>query len=300
MQKKMLVTGGAGFIGTNLVELLIEQQYEVIVVDDLSAGREERLPKEAVFHQLDVRDTDALSAVMEGVEVAFHLAALPSVQFSIEHPLEAHSVNIDGTLCVLEAAKKAGVSRVVLSSSSSVYGDTEQIPTSETASIAPKSPYALHKYMGEELLKLWSALYDVETVSLRLFNVYGPHMDPQGAYAAVVGKFLQLKAEGKPLTITGNGEQTRDFVHVRDAARGFVQAATCAAVGKGEVFNIGSGASVSVNEVARRIGGETAYLPARIEPMHSRADISQAKTVLGWEPQISFEEGIDELKKALS
>ncbi len=241
MKQKFLVTGGAGFIGTNLVEQLVSGGHEVVVVDDLSAGDAKRLPPEAIFHQLDIRDTNALTAACTGVDVVVHLAALPRVQFSIDYPAQTHDVNVTGTLSVLEAARTAGVKRVVYAASSSAYGDQEVLPLSIDLPAQPKSPYALHKYIGEEYMRLWSALFGIETVSLRFFNVYGPHLDPDGPYALVIGRFLKLAMQGQPLTITGDGEQTRDFTHVRDVVAAVEKASSVEKVGKGEVFNVGAG-----------------------------------------------------------
>lgn len=292
-----LVTGGAGFIGTNLVEHLVAQGHQVVVVDDLSAGDASRLPPGAIFHQIDIRDTAALTKVFAGADVVVHLAALPRVQFSIEHPLETHEVNVTGTLSVLEAAKAAGVKRVVYAASSSAYGDQEILPLSTDLPPQPKSPYALHKYIGEEYLRLWSELFKIETVSLRFFNVYGPHLDPDGPYALVIGRFLKLALQGKALTITGDGEQTRDFTHVRDVVEAILKAATVSGVGKGEVFNVGAGNQTSINELATMIGGEIEYVAARIEPRHTKADIDLTKEHLGWEPTVRLSDGVAELKK---
>jgi len=297
MKTKFLIIGGAGFIGTNLAECLIEAGHSVVVADDLSAGdNSARLPKEVDFHKLDVRDTKELTDVCSGVDVIVHLAALPRVEFSIQHPQEAHDVNVNGTLSVLEAARSAGVKRVVFAASSAAYGDQQNLPLSLGLSVQPKSPYALHKYMGEQMMKLWSQIYGIETVSLRFFNVYGSHMDPHGAYALVIGRFLNLAVEGKPLTITGDGEQTRDFVHVKDVAEAIIKASAIETVGKGEVFNIGSGAETTVNEVAKLIGGDIEYVAARLEPKRSVADITETKNRLDWEATISLEEGITSLK----
>ncbi len=292
-----LVTGGAGFIGTNLVEHLVTQGHQVVVVDDLSAGDASRLPPAAIFHQIDIRDTTALTKICAGVNVVVHLAALPRVQFSIEHPLETHEVNVTGTLSVLEAAKAAGVKRVVYAASSSAYGDQEMLPLSTDLPPQPKSPYALHKYIGEEYMRLWSELFKIETVSLRFFNVYGPHLDPDGPYALVIGRFLKLALQGKPLTITGDGEQTRDFTHVRDVVEAIQKAATVSGVGKGEVFNVGAGNQTSINELATMIGGEIEYVAARIEPRHTKADIALTKEHLGWEPTVRLSDGVAELKQ---
>ncbi len=295
--KTYLITGGAGFIGTNLVERLVEEGNRVIVVDDLSAGKAGRLPKEVEFHKLDVCDTGELVKVMNGVDVVVHLAALPRVQFSIDHPFEAQHANVDGTLSVLEAARQSGVKRIVYAASSSAYGDQEVMPLSESLPPQPKSPYALHKYTGELMMKLWNELHGVETVSLRFFNVYGPHLDPDGAYALVIGRFLKLRKEGKAMTITGDGEQTRDFTHVRDIVDAVIRASVSDAVGNGEVFNVGAGRNVSINELTKLIGGPVEYVAPRIEPKHTRADSSYIQKVLGWQPTVTIEEGIALLKK---
>jgi len=298
MNKKYLVTGGAGFIGTNLVAELSKEGDSVIVVDNLVSGDSKRLPSSTSFYKEDVRDTNTLIKLFVGVDVVVHLAALPSVQYSIEYPQETFDVNVSGTLSVLEAMRRVNVPRIVFASSSAIYGDTEQLPITEESPADPKTPYALHKRVGEELLTLWSQLYGVDTTSLRFFNVYGPHADPKGPYAAVVSKFLQLHAEGKPLTITGDGKQTRDFVHVHDVVRAIISAAEQPELGNGEVLNIGSGARISVNEIARLIGGEVTHTSARIESLHTQADIQKAQKKLQWEPMISFEAGIGELKKS--
>ena len=294
--KKAVVTGGAGFIGSHVVDALIRGEYDVHVVDDLSAGKRERIPAEVSFHEIDIRDTAALVAVFNDTDAVFHLAAKPRVPYSIEHPVETDTVNVGGTVSVLTAARDAGVRRVVYSASSSAYGNQEEMPLSEHLSPHPLSPYGLQKYVGELYAKLFSELYGLETVSLRYFNVYGPRLDPNGAYALVVGRFLKQRADGEPMTITGDGEQTRDFTHVLDVARANLLAATSAKVGKGEVINIGAGEPATVNDIARMIGGDTVHIEPRIEPRHTKADITRAKEFLGWEPTISFQEGLAALK----
>ena len=293
-----LITGGAGFIGTNLVERLVHEGERVVVVDDLSAGKAERLPEKATLYRSSVCDTDILTSIMEteAIDVVIHLAALPSVQFSIEHPFESQKVNIDGTLSMLEAVRRAKVRRVVYAASSSAYGDQTVMPLKETMVPQPKSPYGLHKYYGEVMLKLWNDIHKIETVSLRFFNVYGPHFDPNGAYALVIGKFLKQRVENKPMTITGDGEQTRDFVHVKDIVDALVRASRSENVGCGEVLNVGTGRGVSVNEIARMIGGPVEYIPPRIEPKHALADASYIQSTLGWQPTMKLEDGIAELK----
>jgi UDP-glucose 4-epimerase len=297
MAKTYLVTGGAGFIGTNLVERLVREGNSVRVVDDLSGGKAERLPETVEFHNLDVCSTEELTVHMRGVDVVVHLAALPRVQFSIEHPFEAQHANVDGTLSVLEAARRAGVRRVVYAASSSAYGDQEIMPLTEDMPAQPKSPYGLHKYYGEFLMKLWTDIHGVETVSLRFFNVYGPHLDPNGAYALVIGRFLKQRVDGLPMTITGDGEQTRDFTHVFDVVDAVIRAATSEGVGGGEVFNVGAGREVSINRVAELIGGPVEYVPPRIEPKHTRADTQRINDALGWRATVTIEEGIAMLKQ---
>lgn len=296
--QRIIVTGGAGFIGANLVPHLLQQGYAVTVIDDLRAGSAQNVPKGAVLEQVDILNTERVTELCGGAHAVVHLAALPRVQFSIDEPQAAHTVNVDGTLSVLEAARKSGVRRVVFASSSAVYGDQEVLPLSEALPTQPKSPYALHKYLGEEYLKLWSELYGLETVSLRFFNVYGPHLDPDGPYALVIGRFLKLAQQGEALTITGSGEQTRDFVHVADVVAGITAALTSPAVGRGEVLNIGSGTQTSINELATLISDKMAHVPPRVEPMHSCADVSRAQALLGWQPQVVLSEGVRELKRA--
>ncbi len=296
MSHKVVVTGGAGFIGSHVTDALVEENYDVHVVDTLVAGKREDVNKNAVLHEVDVRDTEKLASILSGAECVLHLAALPRVQFSIEHPLESHDVNVTGTWSTLMAAKKAGVRRLVFASSSSVYGDQLQLPSNEDQPPAPKSPYGLQKYMGECYAKMAHDLYGLETVSLRFFNAYGTRQDPLSPYALVTIKFLFQKKEGKPLTITGDGTQTRDFTHVSDIARSMLLASKSAYVGQGEVINIGAGKGVSVNRIAELIGGPTMNIAPRIEPHDTCADIRRAKKLLNWEPRVSVEEGVKELK----
>lgn len=294
--KTYVITGGAGFIGTNLAERLVRDGHTVRVVDNLVGGNAERLPKEVEFHKLDICDTEALTKVMEGADVVVHLAALPRVQFSIEHPFEAQHANVDGTLSVLESMRAAKVKRIVYAASSSAYGDQDVMPLKETLPAQPKSPYGLHKYVGELMLKLWHDLHGIEAVSLRFFNVYGPHLDPNGAYALVIGRFLKQRKDGGAMTITGDGEQTRDFTHVFDTVDAIVRATQGESVGAGEVFNVGAGRNVSINKIAELIGGPVEYVPARIEPKHTLADSSAIHAALDWKPTITIEEGIAGLK----
>lgn len=296
--KKAIVTGGAGFIGSHITEALIEQGFDTHVIDTFIAGRrEDRLYKGATYHKVDIRDTAAVIKIMRGVDYVFHLAALPRVQYSIEHPQETNEVNVDGTVSVLTAAKEARVGRVVYSASSSAYGDQAAMLLTEDMPAGPKSPYGLQKYIGELYCRMWSEVYGLPTVSLRYFNVYGPKADPNGAYALVIAKFLKQRAEGNPMTITGDGTQTRDFTHVFDVVRANILAARSQKVGKGEVINIGAGKNVSVNRIAEMIGGPIEYVVPRLEPHDTLADNSLAKKLLGWEPTVSLEDGIAKLKE---
>jgi UDP-glucose 4-epimerase len=280
---KAVVTGGAGFIGTHLVEALKGAGHEVVSVD-IKTGD-------------DVRDTDKMTRLFAGADWVFHLAALPRVQYSIEHPQETQDHNVNGTVSALVAAQAAGVKKFVYSASSSAYGDQEVMPLIETMEARPKSPYGLQKYAGELYARLWSEVYGLPTVSLRYFNVYGPGASDEGAYALVIARFLKQRRENEPMTITGDGTQTRDFTHVRDVVRANLLAAESVTVGKGEVINIGAGKNASVNKIAELIGGPTMYVEARLEPHDTLADTRRAKELLDWEPTVTLEEGIDELKR---
>lgn len=280
---KAIVTGGAGFIGTHVSEALRKEGHEVVVVD-LKNGD-------------DVRDTEKMRTLFTGADWVFHLAALPRVPYSIEHPQETHDHNINGTLSALVAAKDAGVKRFVYSASSSAYGEQDTMPLVETMQARPKSPYGLQKYVGELYCKIFNEVYGLPTVSLRYFNVYGPGASDEGAYALVIAKFLKQRREGNAMTITGDGTQTRDFTHVRDVVKANLLAAQSDKVGKGEVINIGAGQNASVNKVAELIGGPTEHIAARLEPHDTLADHSLAESLLGWQPTVRLEEGVAELKK---
>lgn len=297
---KYLVTGGAGFIGTNLVKMLLSQNHEVVVVDNYAGGyKQERIQEKARYVDLDIRDLEALNVICaEGFDGIFHLAALPRVSYSMENPIETHQVNVDGMLNILVCAKEYKIKRVVFSSSAAVYGEQEKFPVQENFLPNPVSPYGLHKQIGEQYASLFSLIYGLETVSLRYFNVYGPYFDPEGAYALVVGKFIDQRKNNKPMTICGDGEYYRDYIHVNDIAIANMVAMQSQRVGKGEVINIGSGASCSVNELTKLIGGPVENIPERQgDPRRTQADISKAKELLSWEPTITLEKGVEELKK---
>ncbi|PIT88176.1 MAG: hypothetical protein COU29_04155 [Candidatus Magasanikbacteria bacterium CG10_big_fil_rev_8_21_14_0_10_36_32] len=297
---KYLVTGGAGFIGANLVKKLLSDGHEVVVVDNFSAGkRADRIIKGAKYLKEDVVDLKKMIKICrEGFDGIFHMAALPSVPYSIEHPFETHDVNVNGSLSILLSARENKIKRVVFSSSSAVYGDTDELPTSELVKTNPKSPYALHKLITENYCDLFSSLYGVETVCLRYFNVYGPFLDPKGAYAAVIGKFIQQRKNNEPMTICGDGDYYRDFVHVSDVAEANILAMKSSVVGKADVINIGGGITRSINELAKIIGGQTLSVSERAGDIRkSCADITKAKELFNWQPSVSLEQGMAELKK---
>jgi len=297
--KKVIVTGGAGFIGSNLSKELVSLGAVVHVVDNLVAGSRGAVPEEAIFHEVDICDLEKLLPIFAGAEYVFHLAALASVQLSIDDPVGTAKNNIEGTLSVLEASRQSGVKRVIYSASASAYGDQNKLPLSEKLSPRPKSPYGLQKMVGEYYCQVWSETYSLSTVSLRYFNVYGLGQSAEGDYAVVIPKFLKQRKAGQPLTVTGDGRQTRDFINVKDVVRANVLAAENDKVGKGEVINIGGGQEYSINEIANFIGGEIKYIDSRLELRNSVADISLAKELLGWEPEVSLESGIEELKEIM-
>jgi len=294
---KIIVTGGAGFIGSHIVNALVDLGYEVHAVDNLYSGKKENVNSKAVLHIVDVRDKEKLISIFKNAKYVFHEAALPQVQYSIENPIETHEINVTGLLNVLEASRVNNVKRLVFAASSAAYGNQEILPLVETMEAQPLSPYGTHKYIGEIYCSLWSRIYSLETVSLRYFNVYGLGQSSTGAYASVVPRFIDLRKEGKPLTIVGTGDQTRDFVNIKEVVSANLKAMRSDKVGKGEVINIGSGHQVSVNRVAELIGGAVEYVGARIETTNTRADIRKAKELLGWEPEIALAEGIAELKR---
>ena len=299
--KKVIVTGGAGFIGSNLVDKLINNGVEVIILDDLSTGKKENINPKAKFINCDISvvPQSLLMSYIEGADIIFHLAALARVQPSIENPLPYNDVNISGTLNILFAAHKAGVSRVVYSASSSAYGETEIFPTPETAPTNPLSPYGLQKYVGEQYCKMFSEVYGLDTVSLRYFNVYGERMSLEGAYCLAMGIFAKQMLDKKPLTITNDGNQRRDFTYVGDVVNANILAATYYDQLSGDVFNIGNGNNFSINEVADLLGGEKTYGEERIEPFETLADNSKAKLILGWEPKGNLSSWIKQYKKSL-
>ncbi len=296
---KYLVTGGAGFIGSNLVDELINRGDEVIIIDNLSTGKKENLNPKAEFHLLDIRQLDKIKPIFIGIDYVFHLAAFPRVQPSIDDPITANDINLNGTLNVLVAARDAKVKKVIYSASSSAYGDQTKMPLREDMPAHPLSPYAIQKYIGELYCRLFSDIYDLATVSLRYFNVYGKRQALEGAYALVIPIFIRQRLAGEPMTITGDGENRRDYTSVVDVVRANILAMQNQKVGKGEVFNIGRGKNFSINELAKMIGGPLVNIPPRIEPKETLADYSLAKKILGWQPTVELPVWLEEYKKVM-
>ena len=297
---KAIVTGGAGFIGSNLVDKLITQGTEVIILDNLSTGKKENINPKATFYNVDISKLNEQDyELFKGVDIVFHLAALARVQPSIKDPITFNEVNINGTLNILFASHKAGVKKVVYSASSSAYGDATIFPTSEDHPTNPLSPYGLQKYVGEQYCKMFSEVYGLDTVSLRYFNVYGERMNLEGAYCLVLGIFAQKMLEGKPLTINNDGEQRRDFTYVQDVVDANILAAIHPEKLLGEVFNIGNGKEFTVNEIADMLGGEKQYGNKVIEPFRTLADNSKAKNILNWNPQGDLPSWVSNYKKEL-
>ncbi len=294
---KYLVTGGAGFIGSNLCEALLRDGHAVRVIDNFSTGKRENIQPGVELVEQDFTNLEAIRSAFEGIDGVFHVGALPRVPRSIQQPIETNNVNVNGTLNVLVAARDAKVKRLVYSASSSAYGVFDRLPLTEDMKPKPMSPYGLQKYIGEENARLFAMLYDIETVSLRYFNVYGKRMATEGAYATVLSIFICGRLAGNPLPITGDGTQTRDFTHVEDIVRANIMAMTSPNVGKGEVINIGSGHNHTVNEIAELVGGPVVHIDSRIEPHDTLADNSKARELLGWQPTRNFVEAVAELKR---
>lgn len=292
---KCLVTGGAGFIGSHLVERLLKDGHQVTVIDNFSTGRPQNLAtlsgSHLTVHKYDAADFESIKSLFKGIDRVFHIAALADIVPSINYPLTYHHSNVDATVAVLEASRLAGVNRFVYTASASCYGLPDIIPTPETADIRPQYPYALTKYIGEKCVLHWGQVYKMPVLSFRLFNVYGPRSRTSGSYGAVFGVFLAQKLKGKPFTVVGDGNQTRDFTFVTDTVNALVMGAESSL--KNEVMNVGSGNTYSVNRLVELLGGEVVHIPKRPgEPDRSLADISKIKKMLGWKPKVSFKEGV--------
>lgn len=296
---RYIVTGGAGFIGSHITDQLIARGDEVHIIDNFLTGRRDRLNSKAVLHETDIRDFDALLPIFQGAAGIFHTAAQPRMQYSIAQPRLTNDINITGTLNVLLAARDAGVKRVVYSASSSAYGPRHPMPLREDMAPEPVIPYAIQKRVGEQYCIMASRFYGLETVSLRYFNVYGPRQTTakDGPYATVIGIFLEQRKNNQPMTIVPDGTQRRDFTHVTDIAAANLLAMSSDKAGAGEIINIGTAKNYSVREVADMIGGATEFAPERQgEVKETLADITRARELLGWQPKISFEQGIADLK----
>jgi UDP-glucose 4-epimerase len=300
--KRVIVTGGAGFIGSNLAEYLYSQGYHVIILDDFHTGNPANISSilkldDVEFIEGSIMDTDLLQRVFEGIDYIFHQAAIPSVPRSIDNPEASHMVNATGTLNVLQSARKAGVKKVVYASSSSVYGDTPVLPKLEDMPTKPMSPYAVSKLTGEQYCQVFTYVYGLPTASLRYFNVYGPKQDPNSQYAAVIPKFITRIARGESPIIYGDGEQSRDFTYIKDVLKANLLAATSEATG---VYNIGRGERNTINRLVEII---TNLMDSNIKPiyekprpgdvLHSLADITRARS-FGYNPAYSLEEGLKE------
>ena len=296
---KCVVTGGAGFIGSNLVDKLIAEGNEVSVIDNFLSGKKENCNKNAIYFNLDISDTEKKSVItdiLESAEVVFHCAALARVQSSIVDPVKYEVNNTLGTINTLKSAVDAGVKRVVYSASSSVYGPTEKLPSKEEDSPNPISPYANQKYYGELCCKMFSSIYPIETVSLRYFNVFGERQNIGGAYATVVGIFIDQLLKNQQMTINGNGKQRRDFTYVQDVVNANILASKSTKIGKGEVINIGSGTNISINTLAGSLGSDKKHVDSVDEPFANLADIKRAKKLLDWEPTIHILDWIKDYK----
>ena len=297
---KYIVTGGAGFIGSNLVDLLIEEGHDVNVIDNFSSGKRENCNNKAKYFELDISDQsnyEELKSIFLGSDGIFHLAALPRVQESIDNPLQFEKNNTLSTINVLKACADSNVKRLVYSASSSAYGNTVKLPSKEEDPINPISPYAMQKYYGEVACRMFANVYGIETVSLRYFNVYGERQSLEGAYALVMCVFARQRLNDEPLTIRGDGEQRRDFTHVKDIAKANILAMTSEKVGNGEVINIGNSDNRSVNQIAQMIGGPTVNVDPVVEPRETLADNTKAHELLDWKPKVKVLEWLSNFVK---
>ena len=300
---EVLVTGGAGFIGSNLTEALLQREHFVRILDDFSTGKRENLIFDKAYPSLeiiegDIRDLNTCQKAVQGVEYVFHQGALPSVQLSVEDPGTSNAVNVGGTLNILLAAREKGVKRVMYAASSSIYGDTPALPKHEEMPPHPLSPYALQKYIGEQYCRLFYQLYGLETVSLRYFNIFGPKQDPNSLYSAVIPKFIDALVQGRPPIIFGDGEQSRDFTYIENVVQANLLAMSAEHL-HGEAINIACGKRISLNQlfnVLREILGSK-QAPIYQEPRmgdvkHSLADIRKGKEIINYEPKVGIETGL--------
>ncbi len=296
---RYLVTGGAGFIGSHLVELLLREGHKVLAIDSLESGSMQNIAMfdenpNFTFQEVDIRNGEKLWSLFKNIDCVFHLAALADIVPSIEDPKSYYETNVTGTFNVLQASKKAKVKKFIYTASSSCYGLATQFPTPESAPALPQYPYALTKYLGEQLAVHWHQVYHLPMISLRLFNVYGPRSRTSGTYGAVFGVFLAQKIHGKPFTVVGDGTQSRDFTFVTDVAQAFYKAAV-SDVNFG-IYNVGSGGHYSVNRLTELLQGEKVHIPKRPgEPVCTFADTKKIKNQLDWRPKVTFEDGVKEV-----
>ncbi len=294
MKKKVIVTGGAGFIGSHLVELLVKKGYKVLVIDNFETGRPDNLTKirkKITIIKQNITNYGKIENYFRNCLYVFHLAALADIVPSIENPEKYYNTNVTGTLNILKASKKFGIKKVLYAASASCYGVVKTFPTDEKNKIMTEYPYALTKNLGEQLMTHWSKVFKISTISLRLFNVYGLRSRTTGAYGAMFGVFLAQKINKKPLTIVGNGKQSRDFTYVTDVANAFYLASKSNIFH--DIFNVGTGKPTTVNYIAKKLGGKKIFIPKRPgEPDKSQADIKKITRRLKWKPKISLDKGI--------
>ena len=297
---RSVVTGGAGFIGSNLVDHLVKIGHKVIVLDNFVSGKKANLvhhkKKDVKIIRVDISKSKNLDKYFKKVDYVFHLAGLAEIIPSIKNPKKYFNTNVLGTLKVVEAAKRAGVKKLIYAASSSCYGSPKNLPTSEKEKIDIKHPYGLTKFLGEQLVLKYATNFNMPNISFRFFNVYGPRLNMSGQYSAVFGNFLKQKKNNKPLTIVGDGKQTRDFIHVDDLTNAFIKVAKSRLVNK--IYNLGSGKEISINKIANLFGGKKTFIPKRPrEPKRSLANISKIKKDINWKPTITIQEGIKRLLK---
>ncbi len=292
--KNVIVTGGCGFIGSHLSEKLIQLGYKVKIIDNLSTGRLENISKfknKIKFYKLDIKNKNKIENLFRNIDIVFHCAALADIVPSIQNPQSYFDSNVTGTLNVVTSSVKHKVKKIVYTASSSCYGKCKNTPTGEEEKISPEYPYALTKYLGEQILLHWSKVYKLQSISLRLFNVYGPRSRTSGTYGAMFGTFLTQKLYNKPFTVVGDGKQTRDFTYVSDIVDALIMASKTNI--KIDVFNVGSGETISVNYIIKLLGGKTVKIPKRPgEPDITFANIEKIKKKLKWKPKIKIKEGI--------